>query len=163
MLITIAVWSSIPIVLFAFATADATNEDRNSDDTIANDIPPDGEGYFCDHPSNPGSCYDRNDNPESFCVNHQQYTKFCEIIGPICTGEDVTNAISSTDPECTEEGSPCPDDYIRYGEYCARHRTDCISNYASDLCNGKERSDGLLRCDEPDHPGYKFCENNNDD
>jgi hypothetical protein len=43
--------------------AAAATTDVNSDDTIENDIPPDGEGLFCDHPSNPGSCYDRNDNP----------------------------------------------------------------------------------------------------
>ena len=24
------------------------------------------------------------------------------------------------------------------------------------LCNGQERSDGILVCDQPDHPGYKF-------
>jgi hypothetical protein len=78
-------------------------EERNNDDTIENDIPPDGVGYFCDNPSHSGSCYDRNDNPEYFCVNNPQYTKFCEIIGPIC---DEEGQIYSSDPECTPQDQP---------------------------------------------------------
>ena len=67
---------ALPPAVGAFAN----NDDVNSDGTTNNDIPPDGEGLFCDHPSNPGGCYDRNDNPEEFCVNHQQYTLFCETL-----------------------------------------------------------------------------------
>ena len=25
-------------------------------------------------------------------------------------------------PECTEKGSPCPENYIRYGDYSSSHR-----------------------------------------
>jgi hypothetical protein len=133
---------------------DEWREMMNSDDSIVNDIPPDGEGYFCDHPSNPGSCYDRNDDPEEFCVNNPQYTDFCEIIGEICDDE---GQIKSTDPECTEEDSPCPENYVRYNEYCAQYRVDCDENPTNVYCSGQRGTDGLLRCDEPDHPGYKFC------
>ena len=38
-------------------------EELNSDDTMINDIPPDGVGLFCDHPSHPGSCWDLKTNP----------------------------------------------------------------------------------------------------
>ena len=120
---------------------------------MENDIPPDGEGLFCDYPSNPGSCY----NPESFCVDHQQYTTFCEIIREICDDGKSTNDIDSTDPQCTKEGLPCLDDYIRYGRYCSFYRIDCDSRPTSIYCDGKWRSDGLLRCNEPDHLAYKFC------
>jgi len=130
----------------------------NSDGDMINDIPPDGEGYFCDHPSNPGSCYDRNDNPEYFCVNNPQYTDFCEIIEPICDDEDQ---IKSSDPECTEEDSPCPENYVRYNEYCAQYRVDCDENPTNVYCTGQRRTDGLQRCDEPEHPGYKFCNRDN--
>lgn len=130
----------------------------NSDGDTNNDIPPDGEGLFCDHPSDPGGCYDRNDNPESFCVNYQQYTDFCEIIGEICDDGKSSNDIDSTDPECTDQDEDCPKNYVRYDEYCAQYRADCdIVGEYNVSCNGKQRTDGLLRCDEPSHPGYKFC------
>lgn len=103
---------------------------------------------------------DRNDNPESFCANHgAQYPKFCEIIEPICDDPKGSNNIDSTDPYCTDEGSPCPENYVRNGKYCSLYRLDCDDlNVANSYkCNGRERTDRLLRCDEPDHPGYKFC------
>jgi hypothetical protein len=34
---------------------------------------------------------------------------------------------------------------------CVQYKMDC------DCCNGEERTDGITVCDEPDHPGYKFC------
>ena len=127
-----------------------------------NDIPPDGEGLFCDHPSNPGGCYDRNDNPEEFCVNHQQYTTFCEVIGDICDDNKTINAISSTDPECPNENSPCPENYVRYnGILCKGYRVDCDESPTNVYCTGQRRTDGLQRCDEPEHPGYKFCNRDN--
>jgi hypothetical protein len=52
----------------------------NSDDMMENDIPPDGERLFCDHPSNPRGCYDRNDNPEEFCIQYPEYTDFCNLV-----------------------------------------------------------------------------------
>jgi hypothetical protein len=118
---------------------------------------------FCDLPSHPGSCYDRNDNPESYCANYgEKDSDFCELIGEICDDERNSNSIKSTDPECTEEGLPCPEDYIRYDKYCARFRADCDLNPANVYCNGEKRIDGLIICDRPSHPGYKFCKNNDD-
>jgi hypothetical protein len=70
--------------------------DVNSDDTMENDVPPNGEGLFCDHPSNPGSCYDRNDNPEEFCVKYPEYDVFCDLID-IC---DENGSIRPEDPYC---------------------------------------------------------------
>jgi hypothetical protein len=142
------------IIPDVFASLKMSYDKINSDDTITNDVPPSGEGLFCDHPSNPGSCYDRNDNPEYFCVNNPQYTDFCKIIEPICDDE---GQIKSTDPECTDEGSPCPENYVRYNEYCASYRVDCDENPTNVYCTGQRRTDGLQRCDEPEHPGYKFC------
>ena len=37
------------------------------------------------------------------------------------------------------------------------YKLDCDLNEDHPLCNGVERSDGIKVCDEPDHPGYKFC------
>jgi hypothetical protein len=64
----------------------------------------------------------------------------------------------STDPECTPKDEECPENFVRTGEYCARYRADCdlVGEY-NVACNGKERTDGLLGCDRPWHPGYKFC------
>lgn len=157
--------SFVPLLLLMIAAvavpvANATVA-PNSDDNMNNDIPPDGDGMFCDHPSNPGSCYDRHDNPEAFCVLYPQYTKFCEIIEPICDDDVSVNAISSMDPECTPKDKPCPQDFVRNGEYCARYKADCdvVAGESNVYCNGKIRTDGMLGCDRPWHPGYKFCNN----
>ena len=38
-----------------------------------------GGSPFCDLPSHPGSCSDRNDTPENYCVNYQDGKwNFCE-------------------------------------------------------------------------------------
>ena len=137
----------------------ADHRDRNSDDTMVNDIPPDREGLFCDHPSNPGGCYDRNDNPESFCANYgAQYSKFCELIEPMCDdSEGVNNIDRQIQSECTDEDLPCPENFVRNREYCTQYKVDCDENPTNVYCTGQRRTDGLQRCDEPDHPGYKFC------
>lgn len=44
---------------------------------MENDVPPDGTGYFCDNPSHSGPCYDRNDNPEEYCVNYRDDEVIC--------------------------------------------------------------------------------------
>lgn len=50
-----------------------------------------------------GGCYDRNDNPEEYCVNYQDGKQnFCENTD-ICDDE---GNIKSKDPECTGKGSP---------------------------------------------------------
>ena len=87
-------------------------------------------------------------------VNYQDGKwNFCENAN-ICDDE---GSISSTDPECTEKGSPYPENYIRYSDYCPRYRADCDANPTNVYCDGLRRSDGLTICDKPDHPGYKFC------
>jgi hypothetical protein len=130
-------------------------EERNSDDTMMNDTPPvGGEDVFCDIVKFKESCYDRNDNPEAFCVANPQYTKFCEIIGPIC---DEEGEIQDTEPECTPEDEPCPENYVRYNEYCSLYRVECDENSTNVYCTGQRRTDGLIRCEDPNHPGSKFC------
>lgn len=42
-------------------------------------------------------------------------------------------------------------------DICVDYRVNCDLNPDHKLCNGEERSDGLQICDKPDHPGYKFC------
>jgi hypothetical protein len=55
---------------------------------------------FCDHPSNPGGCYDRNDNPEEFCIQYPEYTDFCEVIRDLC---DEDGSIKPDDDYCKGE------------------------------------------------------------
>ena len=43
------------------------------------------------------------------------------------------------------------------GHSCVEYKLDCKLNQDHPLCNGVERSDGIQVCDQPDHPGYKFC------
>ncbi len=73
-----------------------TNKAINSDDIMENDMPPDGEGVFCDIVKFKVGCYDRNDNPEEFCLRYPEYEVFCNVI-------DI----------CDENGSVKPED-----EYC---------------------------------------------
>ena len=42
-------------------------------------------------------------------------------------------------------------------DICREYAIDCDLNEDHPLCNGEERTDGIKVCDEPDHPGYKFC------
>lgn len=28
------------------------------------------------------------------------------------------------------------------------------------VCNGQARTDGITICDQPEHPGYKYCNDN---
>ena len=67
----------IPLLVLATTANVYASKNINSNDTMINDIPPDGKGLFCDHPSNPGSCYDRNDNAGDFCLRYPEYTAFC--------------------------------------------------------------------------------------
>ena len=81
----------LPALLLLVVPNVYASENINSDDTMINDIPPDGEGLFCDHTSHPGSCYDRNDNAGDFCLRYPEYTAFCKVIH-ICSwkvGDDV--------------------------------------------------------------------------
>jgi hypothetical protein len=138
-----------------------TNCDINPDNRFCNGYHGRDGLPFCDLVRNAMSCYDRNDNPESYCANFGENDRdFCKLIGEICDDEGSSNSLKSTDPECTKEGLPCPEDYIRYGKYCVNYRTDCDLNPASVYCNGEIRNDGLLICDNPSHPTYKFCKTN---
>jgi hypothetical protein len=62
--------------------------------------------------------------------------------------------------QCYPDGVPCPDDMIMTEDDdrgCVEYRISCDANPNHPLCNGEERSDGIMVCDQPDHPGYKFC------
>ena len=61
-------------------------------------LPP-PEGPFCDDPSNPGSCYDRNDNPEEYCLKYDDQD-FCELIGDLC---DEDGSIKPDDDYCKSD------------------------------------------------------------
>ena len=62
------------------------------------------------------------------------YTKGCEYEGFVLTKSEYTGA-----------------------DICREYAIDCDLNEDHPLCNGEERTDGIKVCDEPDHPGYKFC------
>jgi hypothetical protein len=57
-------------------------------------------GPFCDLPSHPGSCYDRNDNPEEYCTTYPYDSDFCELIENVC---DADGSIKPDNPYCTGE------------------------------------------------------------
>lgn len=44
-----------------------------------------------------------------------------------------------------------------YSDSCIEYKIDCDLNEDHPLCNGEERTDGIKVCDQPDNPGYKFC------
>jgi hypothetical protein len=46
---------------------------------------------------------------------------------------------------------------------CIEYKIQCEYNPDHPLCNGQERTDGIKVCDQPDHPGYKFCHKTNTD
>ena len=62
------------------------------------------------------------------------------------------------DTGCEEETDILSED----GKNCRTYKLDCDLNEDNPLCNGEERTDGLTVCDEPDHPGYKFCNDETD-
>jgi hypothetical protein len=55
---------------------------------------------FCDEVQNNEDSYDRNDNPEEYCVKYGgEDEDFCELIGDIC---DADGSVKLTDPYCKD-------------------------------------------------------------
>jgi hypothetical protein len=62
---------------------------------------------------------------------------------------------------CEYEGMVMTEIKTGNGDACLEYQIDCDINENHLLCNGEERTDGIKVCDQPDHPGYKYC--NGDD
>jgi hypothetical protein len=69
--------------------------------------------------------------------------------------------------QCYPNSEECEENYIfekanasnpKDSDSCVEYKLDCELNEANPLCNGEEREDGIMVCDQPDHPGYKFCD-----
>lgn len=90
---------------------------------MENDIPPDGTRHFCDTPEYSAElpCYDRNDTPESFCVNNPQYGflrqqnlfVMMKVVYQVQMQNELTQITNSND---------CPENYVRYNEHCGHYR-----------------------------------------
>jgi hypothetical protein len=59
---------------------DEWREERNGDDKKFNDIPPDGDWFFCDNPQNLESSYYRVSIAPEFCLKYPEYKEFCKQI-----------------------------------------------------------------------------------
>jgi hypothetical protein len=44
-----------------------------------------------------------------------------------------------------------------YTKFCEVIETICDENPTNVYCISQKRTDGLQRCDDPNHPGYEFC------
>jgi hypothetical protein len=80
--------------------------------------------------------------------------------------EGYHNVDEGESGQCYSNGEECQDTMIFEGanksegdlsDSCVEYKIDCDLNEGHPLCNGEERTDGVGVCDEPDHPGYKFC------
>lgn len=85
---------SIPILLLLVSNVNATDESLyNGDRGIEGKI-------FCDiqeqETGSKSGCYDRNDNPEEYCIKHPEHTDFCNLID-VC---DDDGGVKSTDEYC---------------------------------------------------------------
>ena len=69
------------------------------------------------------------------------------------TEDDETGQCYPNDKGCEYDGYTFTEDK----KGCVQYKMDCDLNENNPLCNGEERTDGITVCDEPDHPGYKFC------
>jgi hypothetical protein len=141
---------------------------------------------ICDDPS-VQRCEDRNNHPERYCISYGDEDEWCENVdicdygGEItskdqfCTGEAVRNLPEGSCPDgfhsveedesglCYDNDLGCEYDTLIFNEdktACVECKIDCDLNPDHSLCNGQERTDGIKVCDQPDHPGYKFCKDN---
>ena len=73
--------------------------------------------------------------------------------------DDETGQCYSDDIECPE-GTIMKEFDRAEGHGCSEYKINCDLNENHPLCNGEERTDGIKVCDQPDHPGYKFCNDN---
>ena len=73
--------------------------------------------------------------------------------------EDETGQCYSNKEECYEnqilQKANASD--IRDSDSCVDYKLNCEYNEDNPLCNGEERTDGIMVCDKPDHPGFKYC------
>ena len=74
------------------------------------------------------------------------------------TEDDETGQCYPNKDGCENETDILTED----GKNCLIYKLDCDLNEDHPLCNGVERTDGVNVCDEPDHPGYKFCNDETD-
>ena len=134
------------------------------------------------------STSDFAEHPERYCINYEddprcQEVDICDDEGEItsehlfCTGGAVRYESSKGCPDGyhNEEGNDlglCYDndlgcqlvDELILNEdktTCVEYKVDCEYNQDHPLCNGEERTDGIKVCNQPDHPGYKFCNGEN--
>lgn len=130
-----------------------------------------------------------NDRNEA-CINQIEEDDFCNNIdicddeGEItsndkfCKGEAIRDL--SEDPWncpvgyhwieddesglCYTNDKECKYDTLIFNEDktgCLEYKIDCDFNENNPLCNGQEITDGIKVCDDPSHPGYRFCKDNN--
>jgi hypothetical protein len=104
--------------------------------------------------------------PEGF-GNNEDYT--CVPLHERCPegyhseDDDETGQCYPNSEGCSTDEYLLTDDTVDGRDVCVKYRIDCDLNQDHPLCNGQERSDGLLICDQPDHPGYKFCLRNDNE
>lgn len=67
--------------------------------------------------------------------------------------DDETGQCYSNDEGCEYDDMIFTEDKTG----CVEYKISCDVNPNHPLCNGEERTDGIKVCDEPDHPGYKYC------
>ena len=137
-----------------------------------------------DFDSNPeGVCVTLGDKPGMKPVC--DWIDVCDDEGSVrpddqfCTGEAVRNIPyppggclegyhSNEDDEtglCYDNDLGCQHDYLIFNNdktSCIEYKVQCEYNRDHPLCNGVERTDGIKVCDQPDHPGYKFCNDETD-
>ncbi len=81
--------------------------------------------------------------------------------------EDYHSVQDDETGQCYPDSEGCPDGTIMKefensdGHGCSEYKINCNLNEDHRLCNGEERTDGIKVCDQPDHPGYKFCNGEN--
>jgi hypothetical protein len=135
-----------------------------------------GVSDIANHPEAVCILYGDLDDMKDLC----DWINICDDSGEInstsefCTGKAVRNIPgvgcpvgyhSNEDDEsglCYDNDLGCQHDYLIFNNdktSCIEYKIQCEYNPDHPLCNGVERSDGIKVCDQPDHPGYKFCNN----
>jgi hypothetical protein len=83
-------------------------------------------------------------------------------VGYHTVDEDETGQCYSNEEECPEWAVLQKAQGGRdWSDSCIEYKVQCEYNEDHPLCNGKERTDGIKVCDQPDHPGFKYCNDNN--
>jgi hypothetical protein len=75
--------------------------------------------------------------------------------------EDETGQCYSNKEDCNDEFGYILEKAnasdVKDSDSCVEYKLDCEYNEGNPLCNGEERTDGITVCDQPDHPGFKYC------